>query len=115
MNPLELPGVADAASVEVPLEPVPAELVVAGRPLWGTAVLGEVDGAELGVWEHTPGETRDSEVEEIFVVISGEARLSLPGGEELELRPGSVGRLAAGTHSRWLVTSTLRKVYLAWG
>ena len=114
MNPLEAPGVEDAASIEVPLEPVPAELVLAGAPRWGTTVLGEVDGAELGVWEHTPGETTDTEVDEVFVVLRGEARLTLPGGDALELRAGSVGRLAAGTQSRWLVTSTLRKVYLAW-
>ena len=34
-------------------------------------------------------------------------------GETLDLRAGDVVRLAAGTHTVWSVTETLRKVYLA--
>ena len=115
MNPLDLAGACDAAHVSVPLEPVPAELVLAGAPRWGTVVLGTIEGAELGVWELTPGAMTDTEVDEIFVVLGGEAELTMPDGEVLSLRAGSVGRLSAGAATSWVVTSTLRKVYLAWG
>lgn len=115
MSALDVPGSLDAAHVHVPLEPVPAELVLDGEPRWGTVVLGEVEGAELGVWELTPGTMTDSEVDEVFVVLSGEASVTLPDGEVLALGPGSVGRLAAGLRTRWVVTRTLRKVYLAQG
>lgn len=114
MSPLGLPGVADAATVPVELEPVPAGQVLSGSPRWGSTALGEVAGGELGVWELTTGEMEDVEVSEIFVVLRGRAVVTTEDGERLELRPGTVGRLSAGMRNRWTVTEDLRKVYLAW-
>ena len=105
----------DAAAVEVPLRPVPAEQVVAGAPRAGFVALDASDAGEVGVWEMTPGAMTDVEVDEIFVVISGDATVASadPALPAIQLRPGSVVRLTAGMHTTWTVRETLRKVYLA--
>jgi len=59
---------------------------------------------------------RDSEVEEIFIVIAGEATLTRTiDGEEVtvELRPGVVCHLEEGEQNRWDVRVALRKIYIA--
>ncbi|MDR7184764.1 putative cupin superfamily protein [Microbacterium trichothecenolyticum] len=110
------PGiVTDAASLELGLEPLPADQVVQGSPATGFAELGEFGGIELGVWEHTPGASTDVEADEVFIVLSGSATVSFddPALEPIELRAGSVARLTAGMHTVWTVSETLRKVYIA--
>ena len=110
------PGiVTDAASLELGLEPLPADQVVQGSPATGFAELGEFAGIELGVWEHTPGASTDVEADEVFVVLSGSATVSFddPALEPIELRAGSVARLTAGMRTVWTVSETLRKVYIA--
>lgn len=103
-----------AASLPLDHEPLPPEQVLAGAPTTGWRVLDDRDRTELGVWEMTPGVATDVEVDEVFVVLFGDATLEHEdGGEPLELRPGSVVRLAAGSRTRWTVRSTLRKVYWA--
>jgi uncharacterized cupin superfamily protein len=71
--------------------------------------------AVSGVWEMSPGAMRDTEVDEIFVVIAGEATLDFvdPALPSIELRPGSVVRLRAGMQTVWTVRQTVRKVYVA--
>ena len=106
------PGiVTDAASLELDLEPLPAEQVVEGAPATGHA---ELTG-HVGVWEHTPGASTDVEVDEVFVVLSGSATVSFddPALEPIELRAGSLVRLTAGMRTVWTVRETLRKVYIA--
>ena len=106
------PGVVtDAASLELELEPVPADQVVEGAPATGCAGLTET----IGVWEHTPGTSTDVESDEVFVVLSGSATVSFddPALEPIELRAGSVARLTAGMRTVWTVRETLRKVYIA--
>jgi uncharacterized cupin superfamily protein len=50
----------------------------------------------------------------VFVVLSGEATVDFADGTpSLELRAGSIGRLAAGARTTWTVRETLRKVYVA--
>lgn len=104
-----------AATVEVPVEPLPAEQVVAGSPAAGFVVLDERDGHEIGVWEMTPGSATDTESDEVFVVLSGHATVTFESPElaPLELTPGSVVRLTDGMRTTWVVHETLRKVYLA--
>lgn len=94
-------------------EAVAADQVVDGKPRTGVASLGSFGGLEVGVWEMTPGTMRDVESEEVFVVLSGSARVEFDDGTApLSLGAGDVVRLAAGARTVWTVTETLRKVYL---
>ncbi|GAA3633887.1 cupin domain-containing protein [Microbacterium awajiense] len=115
MTGLEAGTVADAASVALDHEPVPASLIVDGSPTTGFVELTELDGAEVGVWEMTPGAMRDTEADELFVVVAGSATVAFddPALESIDLRPGSVVRLRAGMRTVWTVRETLRKVYIA--
>ena len=70
-------------------------------------------GATIGVWEMTPGKMSDTEVDEIFVVLSGAGTVQFESGIFMSLAPGDIVRLEAGQHTVWTVTDALRKVYLA--
>jgi uncharacterized cupin superfamily protein len=106
--------VVHAAAIDLDHEPVPADQSVRGQPTTGAATVGEFAGLEVGVWEMAPGVMSDVEADEVFVVLSGSATVEFAdGGTTLRLGPGDVVRLAAGTHTEWTVTETLRKVYLA--
>jgi uncharacterized cupin superfamily protein len=108
------PGVLiDAAVMELPHEPLPAAQIVAGHPTTGAAVLDDSGDTELGVWEMSPGTATDTEVDEVFIVLSGRATVTGIAPDPVELVPGSVVRLTAGMESTWVVHETLRKVYLA--
>lgn len=107
------PGMlVDAAGATLAHEPLPAEQVVAGTPTTGLLVLDERDGHEIGVWEMTPGTATDVEVDEVFVVLAGRARVEFEDVPAIELAPGAVVRLRAGMRTVWTVHETLRKVYL---
>jgi uncharacterized protein len=116
-------AVTDVAALPLAHEPVPLEQVVAGAPTTGYVPLDERDGGtsasggagELGVWEMTAGAMRDTEVDEVFLVISGAATVEFvdPALPPIELRPGSVVRLDAGMQTVWTVTETLRKLFIA--
>lgn len=115
-----------ALECELAHEAVPPEDVVAGAPTTATAELVVEGDRRIGLWEITPGVVTDTEADEVFVVLAGRGRvefLSAAGGagegaatgespEPLELAPGTVGRLSAGTRTRWTITETLRKVYI---
>lgn len=108
MNP------ASAAELPVPLQPVQAAQVLSGVPRAGAVVLGEFSGLEVGVWEHTPGASTDVEADELFVVLAGRATVRFLDEDRIvTLGPGSVVQLSAGLRTEWVVTETLRKVYLA--
>lgn len=104
-----------AAAVE--LEDVPAEDVVSGSPRQGVAELGGIGGAETGIWELRGGVVTDTEVDELFVVLSGAATIEVldgaDAGRTFEVGPGDVMRLVAGTRTRWTVEDHIRKVYIA--
>lgn len=106
---------ASALTVEL-TEQLPAgEEVVSGEPTARYAELpgvDGVDGVEVGVWEMTPGAARDTESEEVFVVLSGRATVAFDDDEVLELAPGSVVHLRAGDRTTWTVHEALRKLYL---
>jgi uncharacterized cupin superfamily protein len=104
---------ADATTVDLPDKLAAGTEVVAGQPRAATATLAALGGMEIGVWEMTAGTARDVEAEEVFVVVSGQGTVSFDDGEQIELRPGIVVRLRAGDRSTWLITHTLRKVYLS--
>ena len=71
--------------------------------------------AELacGLWEHGVGVSMDTEVREVFVVLSGRARIEIDGQEPLHIGPGDVVELAAGARTVWHVDETLRKFWVA--
>ena len=105
---------ADARSLELPDAPLePAAVVRAGSPAASSLPLDERNGVEVGVWQLTPGEVTDVEVDEVFVVLSGAGSVTFEDGSRLELGPGAVVRLEAGDRTTWRVTEPLRKVYLA--
>ncbi|MFN8126150.1 MAG: cupin domain-containing protein [Candidatus Nanopelagicales bacterium] len=71
------------------------------------------DGMACGLWEHTVGTSTDTEVDEIFVVLSGRARIDVTGAGSLDIGPGDIVRLTAGAQTTWHVTETLRKFWVA--
>lgn len=104
--------VVPAARLEVPLEPLPAGKVVAGRPRAGAVQVPGVSGLAVGVWEHGAGTSTDVEVDEVFVVLRGRATIEVEGGPTLEVGPGDLCVLEAGARTRWTVHEALRKVYV---
>lgn len=110
-----LPGNAvDAAALAVDHTALPDELVVDGAPTTAHRDLTEVSDVTVGIWEHTPGVSRDVEADEVFVVLCGDATVAFDDGSPaIDLRLGSLVRLYEGQHTTWTVRETLRKVYIA--
>ena len=113
-------AVADVPRIDLTAEPVAADQVAAGSPTTALATLAEVGGVAVGVWEMSEGAMRDTEDDEVFVVVSGRATVSfeeVPGRPEglraIEIGPGSLVRLTAGMRTVWTVHETLRKVWVA--
>ncbi len=95
---------------------VKADAVIKGSPRTGDHPLGAIGSVALGVWEHTSGGMRDVEVDEIFIVLEGAATVTLltedASSSVIQLEPGVICRLAAGSVTHWVVPERLRKVYL---
>jgi uncharacterized cupin superfamily protein len=66
---------------------------------------------ERGIWQHSPGVSRDTESDEIFVVLSGRATIEVENGPTLEVGPGDIGLLHAGDRTTWRVHEALCKVF----
>jgi uncharacterized cupin superfamily protein len=98
---------AEAELVEEPLDPAD---VLDGDPRTSVYVLRDAAGWESGVWRCTPGRVRDVEADETFVVIEGRATIEFEGGR-VEVGPGDVCALAAGTETIWTIHETLLKGY----
>ena len=114
--PLDAAGVVtDALQPAFTHEPLPAEVVRSGSPGTGIRELGSFGGLDLGIWEMTEGAAVDTEADEVFIVLSGSARVDFvePSLPSIEVRAGSVVRLAEGMQTQWTVHETLRKVYMA--
>jgi hypothetical protein len=79
-----------------------------------TLTLGSSGPGEVGLWEIDPGTAHDVEVDEVFVVLSGSATVSVEGWPDVAIGAGDVVRLRAGTATTWVVEERLRKVYVAW-
>jgi uncharacterized cupin superfamily protein len=103
----------DAAKLPLSCRDLPPVQTVAGHARVGTAELAELSGCRIGVWEITPSVSMDVEADEVFVVLSGRATVSFADGSpDLNLHPGAIARLRAGSRTTWTVTETLRKVYI---
>lgn len=114
MNDFAPNSAVSGAAVPLEMNPVLDTPSAGGEPRTGATALGMFAGLEVGVWEMTEGIMQDTEVDELFVVISGSARIDfVDGGSPLELTAGDVVRLRAGTRTVWTVRTPLRKVYLA--
>lgn len=103
----------DPMALELEPWPLEPDQIVAGDPQVSGRVLDtSTDGrVERGIWSHTPGVSRDTESDEIFVVLTGRATIEVEGGPTLELGPGDVGLLHAGDRTVWRVHEPLRKIY----
>ena len=86
--------------------------VVAGDPATSELSVATMGGAEVGIWQITPGTVTDVEKDEVFVVLSGAGTIRFADGEVVDLAPGSLVRLNAGEATTWEIRSTLRKVYV---
>ncbi|MFC9837247.1 cupin domain-containing protein [Rhodococcus sp. NPDC127530] len=83
-------------------------------PMVGERVLGDFAGVTVGVWEIEPSVSHDVEIDEVFVVLSGDATVQFEDDTpDLELGPGSVVHVRSGQKTRWIVRDTLRKVFIA--
>ena len=106
-----------AITAGVALEAVPETDTVSGDPQQGVTELGPVAGAEVGIWELRAGVVTDTEVDELFVVLSGEATIEILSGpetgREITVRAGDAMRLVGGTRTRWSVREHIRKIYIA--
>jgi len=92
---------------------VPEDQQVDGAPTTGYLELGSVGSAEVGVWEMSVGAMSDTEADEVFVVLSGEATIELlDEGRTLSISAGDLVRLSAGTRTIWSVAAPLRKLYI---
>jgi hypothetical protein len=72
-HPLAPNAVLQGAHVVLADNALAPEDVVSGSPRSGIVSLAAVGGAEVGVWELGVGVVQDTEVDEVFVVLSGEA------------------------------------------
>ncbi|MEV4668596.1 MULTISPECIES: cupin domain-containing protein [unclassified Microbacterium] len=104
----------DAAALPLVHEPLPVDEVVLGQPTTATRALAALGEIEVGIWEMTPGTASDIEVDEVFVVLAGHARIDFvePPLTAIEVGPGSIVYLTEGQRTVWTVTETLRKVYI---
>ena len=84
-----------------------------GEPTAAVLDLAEVGVVGVGLWEMGVGCARDTEVDEVFVVLAGQGTVAFEDGTVLELRPGVAVRLRAGDRTTWTVSQTLRKVWVA--
>ncbi len=103
----------DVTRLPLDHEPLPAEEVVDGDPTAAVQALGTVGGVEVGVWEMSAGTARDTEVDEVFVVVSGSGTVEFEDGERIRLTTGTAVRLRAGERTVWSIEEPLRKVWIA--
>lgn len=103
----------DVTTARLDHEPLPADEVVDGSPTAAVVSFGTVGETEVGVWEMTEGTARDTEVDEVFVVVAGRGSVTFEDGERIELTPGVAVRLTAGERTVWTVTERVRKIWVA--
>ena len=103
----------DVLALPLGHEPLPPEEVVEGRPSAAAHPLDRIGKVEVGLWEMTAGTARDTEVDEVFVVLAGRGTVRFEGGEVVRLAAGVAVRLRAGERTTWTVEEPLRKVWVA--
>jgi len=114
----DAPRIIQAARLDdqhLPSTPLDPGQVVSGTPQVRALPIHQGAGLSIGIWQHGPGTSRDTEVDEVFVVLAGRATIEVEGGTTLEVGPGDIGLLPAGARTTWTVHEVLRKVYLIAG
>jgi uncharacterized cupin superfamily protein len=106
--------IASASKATLERVTLSPDQIESGSPETRILELADFAGVSMGIWEHTEGVSTDTEVDEVFIVISGGATIEFTDDDtpSLEVEPGDIVRLAAGTKTRWIVRDHLRKVYL---
>lgn len=104
--------VVRAAELTLTPDPLDPSQVVSGSPEVSVAEVLDDGTVSVGVWQHTAGVSTDVEADEVFVVLQGRATIDVDGGPTLEVGPGDLGILAAGSRTTWTVHEDLRKVYV---
>ena len=102
----------DATATTLEFTPLAADQCPEGPVATGVAALATTGACEVGVWEHPVGTSTDVEADEVFVVLSGRGRVIFADGHAIDLAPGVVGVLTAGAETTWIITETLRKVWV---
>lgn len=96
-----------------PFETLPAADVIDGAPTTSTRELWNDTGAvEAGIWTMTPGIARDTEAQEIFVVLAGRATITIGDAEPRTVTTGDIVSFEEGDETVWEVHETLRKFYV---
>ncbi len=96
-----------------PFERLPAADVVDGAPTTSTRELWSDGGpVEAGVWSMTPGIARDTEAQEIFVVLAGRATITIGDAAPRTVTAGDIVSFDEGDETVWDVHETLRKFYV---
>ena len=75
------------------------------------------DGAaQSGLWEVTPGTfaAENDGFAEYMHILEGRGKVLSDDGSSLELRPGVKFIASSGWRGRWVVTETIRKIYVIW-
>jgi uncharacterized protein len=99
--------------VDLHSEPIPAEWIISGAPQARVQRLVKTRDLVglVVVWDCTAGSFEwHYAQDETLLVVSGEAFLQLPNGQERRLGPGDVGFFPAGTICKWRVAEYIRKV-----
>jgi uncharacterized cupin superfamily protein len=99
-------------SIELTHRPLDGNRAITEGVTSAVAVVDTEGDMEVGVWELSVGESIDTEVEEVFVVISGRGTVTCDQGGVIDLAPGAIGILPAGSSTTWQVTEPIRKVWI---
>lgn len=96
-----------------PFEELPAADIVEGVPSTATRELWTDAGpVEAGVWVMTPGIARDTEAQEVFVVLAGRATMTIGDRAPRTVSTGDIVSFEEGDETVWEVHETLRKFYV---
>jgi uncharacterized cupin superfamily protein len=96
-----------------PFEDLPASDILSGSPTTSTRELWtEAGPVEAGVWVMTPGVARDTEAQEIFVVLAGRATITVGDAAPRTISTGDIVSFDEGDETVWNVHETLRKFYV---
>ena len=71
---------------------------------------------QSGLWEVTPGAfvAENDGFAEYMHILEGRGTVLSDDGSTLELRPGVKFIARSGWRGRWVVTETIRKIYVIW-
>lgn len=103
---------ADVGAVDLQVDDLDPSDIVDGEPGMSSAELARLNGSDIGIWQLTEGQVTDTEVDEVFIVLSGRGQVTFEDGTVLDLQSGTAVRLFAGERTTWTITETLRKIYV---